>query len=107
MASSEAVTKGIRVRVTTQYDPSRSMPQLNRWFKRITGVPVRRYRLWHRLFVTANLMSFGKSLTDAAHEAGFSDSSHLNHTFRSMIGMTPSFVFQRSDRLRIFTCPEH
>ncbi len=32
MASSEAVTKGIRVRVTTQYDPSRSMPQLNRWF---------------------------------------------------------------------------
>lgn len=84
-----------------------TQPQLNRWFKRITGVPVRRYRLWHRLFVTANLMSFGKSLTDAAHEAGFSDSSHLNHTFRSMIGMTPSFVFQRSDRLRIFTCPEH
>jgi len=32
VASSEAVTKGIRVRVTTQYDPSRSMPQLNRWF---------------------------------------------------------------------------
>ena len=32
MASSEAVTRGIRVRVTTQYDPSRSMPQLNRWF---------------------------------------------------------------------------
>ena len=32
MASSETVTKGIRVRVTTQYDPSRSMPQLNRWF---------------------------------------------------------------------------
>lgn len=32
MARSEAVTQGIRVRVTTQYDPSRSMPQLNRWF---------------------------------------------------------------------------
>lgn len=32
MARSEAVTKGIRVRVTTQYDPSRSTPQLNQWF---------------------------------------------------------------------------
>ena len=81
--------------------------QLHRWFKRITGVPVRRYRLWHRLFVTANLMGFGKSLTDAAHEAGFSDSSHLNHTFHSMIGMAPSFVFKRSDRLRIFTSQEN
>jgi len=80
--------------------------QLNRWFKRITGVPVRRYRLWHRLFVTATLMGMGKSLTEAAHEAGFSDSSHLNHTFRSMLGMTPSFVFQRSDRLYIYAGKE-
>lgn len=77
--------------------------QLHRWFKRVTGVPVRRYRLWHRLFVTATLMSFGNNLTDAAHASGFSDSSHLNHTFRSMLGMTPSFVFQRSERLRIYT----
>lgn len=76
--------------------------QLNRWFKKITGVPVRRYRLWHRLFITATLMGQGKNLTEAAHEAGFSDSSHLNHTFRSMLGLTPSFVFQRSDRLHIF-----
>ena len=80
-----------------------STSQMNRWFKRFTGVPVRRYRLWHRLFVTANLMAFGKTLTEAAHTAGFSDSSHLNHTFRSMLGMTPSFVFQRSERLRIFS----
>lgn len=80
-----------------------STSQMNRWFKRYTGVPVRRYRLWHRLFVTANLMAFGKTLTEAAHTAGFSDSSHLNHTFRSMLGMTPSFVFQRSERLRIFS----
>ena len=24
-----------------------STPQMNRWFKKFTGVPVRRYRLWH------------------------------------------------------------
>ena len=32
MSTSEAVTKGIRVRVTTQYDPSRSIPHQNQWF---------------------------------------------------------------------------
>jgi ApaG protein len=32
MYSSEAVTRNIRVRVKTQYDPSRSSPQQNQWF---------------------------------------------------------------------------
>ena len=32
MSTSETVTKGIRVHVTTQYDPSRSMPHQNQWF---------------------------------------------------------------------------
>lgn len=32
MGSSEAVTKGVRVEVKTEYDPSRSMPEQNRWF---------------------------------------------------------------------------
>ena len=113
---SEAQQKIIKVIELIRGDPLSNKPadalaqqaglstsQMNRWFKRFTGVPVRRYRLWHRLFVTANLMAFGKTLTEAAHTAGFSDSSHLNHTFRSMLGMAPSFVFQRSDRLRIFS----
>lgn len=30
--TSETVTKGIRVHVTTQYDPSRSAPHQNQWF---------------------------------------------------------------------------
>lgn len=76
--------------------------QLQRQFKQITGIPIRRYRLWHRLFVTATLMMLGKTLTDAALEAGFSDSSHFNHAFRSILGMKPSFIFQRRDRIFIY-----
>ena len=33
------------------------------------------------------LFSAGSSLTDAAHGAGFSDSSHLSRTFRRMFGV--------------------
>jgi ApaG protein len=32
VSSSQAVTRGIRVEVKTEYDPSRSMPERNRWF---------------------------------------------------------------------------
>jgi AraC-like DNA-binding protein len=78
-----------------------SESQLQRLFRNVVGVPVRRYRLWHRLFVTAGLMASGKSLTDAALAAGFADSPHFSRTFRNMLGMTPSFVFQRHSRLVI------
>ena len=76
--------------------------QLQRQFKLATGIPIRRFRLWHRLFVTATLMQFGWSLTDAALEAGFSDAPHFNHTFRSMLGMKPSYVLKRQNKIEIF-----
>src|SRR5690606_6143971 len=77
--------------------------QLQRLFKQATGIPVRRYRLWHRLFVTASLMMLGKTLTDAAIEAGFSDSSHFNHAFRGILGMKPSSIFLRRQNIIIQT----
>ncbi len=76
--------------------------QLRRIFKKTTGIPIRRYRLWHRLFVTANLMALGNTLTEASIAAGFSDSSHFNHVFKSMLGIRPSFVLKRAENIRIF-----
>jgi len=75
---------------------------LRRLFKNTTGIPIRRYRLWHRLFITATIMAKGRTLTDAALEAGFSDSSHFNHVFKSMLGVKPSSVLNRSSNVRIF-----
>jgi AraC family transcriptional regulator len=53
-----------------------------------TGLPFRTYLLWRRLMRATELFSAGSSLTDAAHGAGFSDSSHLSRTFRRMFGIT-------------------
>lgn len=53
-----------------------------------TGLPFRTYVLWRRLMRAAELFSAGSSLTNAAQEAGFSDSSHLSRTFRRMFGIT-------------------
>tara|TARA_R110002073_G_scaffold25832_2_gene85160 strand:- start:18992 stop:19789 length:798 start_codon:yes stop_codon:yes gene_type:complete len=76
--------------------------RLQRLFKEATGIPIRRYRLWHRLFVTSSMMAMGSTLTDAALAAGFSDSSHLNHVFKDMLGMKPSSVLRQTRQMKIF-----
>lgn len=75
--------------------------RLQRLFKKTTGIPIRRYRLWHRLFVTSSMMAMGSTLTDAALASGFSDSSHLNHVFKDMLGMKPSSVLRQTRQMKI------
>lgn len=59
-------------------------------------IPVRRYLLWLRLRDAMHLLAQGKSLTETAHEAGFSDSAHLTRTFRSLLGIAPSALTKES-----------
>jgi AraC-like DNA-binding protein len=54
------------------------------------GLPVRRYLLWMRLRDAIQEIARGASTTAAAHAAGFADASHLDRTFRRMLGFTPS-----------------
>lgn len=56
------------------------------------GIPFRRWVLWERLQLAAGAVRRGDNLTTAAHAAGFADSAHLNRTFRSMFGLTPSDI---------------
>lgn len=79
-----------------------SVPRLVQLFKQSVGIPIRRYRQWHRLFVTALGVAGGHSLTDAAMAAGFTDSAHFSHTFRSLIGMKPSDLLSHSSGMRLF-----
>ena len=60
-------------------------------FKAETGVPLRRYRLWNRHGRGGRAHSReGRSLTEAAHAAGFASSAHFSTAFRDMFGMMPS-----------------
>lgn len=78
-----------------------SEPRLSQLFKDTLGVPLRRYRQWHRLFVTAVGVTQGLSLTTAALEAGFTDSAHFSRTFRSILGMPPSALLNTRAALRM------
>ena len=70
-------------------------------FKEEVGVPIRRFRQWHRMRVVAALVSQNQNLTDAALGAGFADSSHFSRAFRNMFGITPSSVFGRAANVEI------
>jgi len=59
-------------------------------------IPVRRYLLWLRLRDAMHVLAQGKSLTETAHETGFSDSAHLTRTFRGLLGIAPSALIKES-----------
>ncbi|MFP2928306.1 helix-turn-helix domain-containing protein [Pyxidicoccus sp. 3LG] len=65
-------------------------------FTESLGVPLRPYLLWLRLQRAAGAIAAGRTLGEAAHAAGFSDSAHLTRTFRRMFGTTPSSLQRRS-----------
>ncbi|MGM0563796.1 MAG: helix-turn-helix domain-containing protein [Pseudomonadota bacterium] len=71
-------------------------------FKEQTGVPIRRFRQWVRMKTVITYVADGSSLTDAALDAGFTDSAHFSRAFRNMFGITPSSVFNRSQTMRYF-----
>lgn len=67
-----------------------SVPRLSQLFKEVVGTPIRRFRLWHRVFVTAAKLKEGVGLTDAALAAGFADYAQFSRTYRQLAGGNPS-----------------
>lgn len=67
-----------------------SESRLAHLFRRDVGLPMRQYRLALRMEKAVREVAQGRSLTDAAHAAGFSDSAHFSRTCRRMFGRAPS-----------------
>jgi AraC-like DNA-binding protein len=59
-------------------------------FSRSVGLPLRSYHLWRKRLMAAEMLFRGVRLTDVAHAAGFTDSSHLCRTWQASYGLTPS-----------------
>jgi AraC family transcriptional regulator len=67
-----------------------SPSRLRHLFVEQTGLPFKTYLLWLRLTRALQRYAGGAALTEAAHDAGFSDSAHLSRTFRRMFGVAPA-----------------
>lgn len=87
--------EGVSVREIAA-DVELSESRFSHLFTENVRIPVRRYLLWLRLRDAMHLLAQGRSLTETAHEAGFSDSAHLTRTFRGMLGIAPSALIKES-----------
>ncbi|MGE7776656.1 helix-turn-helix transcriptional regulator [Chitinophaga sp. NPDC101104] len=63
-------------------------------FKQDMNISIRQYILWKKIETAATKSQTGCSLTESAHFAGFTDSSHFIKTFRKMFGVRPSFAMK-------------
>lgn len=99
-----SVTENVPLAVLAE-EAGLSNSRLVNLFKGQVGIPVRRYRLWHRLFRASCLLANGTSATDAAHQAGFSDAAHLSHTYRDILGISPTDLFGKHSPLQVFVEP--
>lgn len=75
-----------------------SADRLGRLFARDVGLSFPAYVRWARLIRAMEVARIGGTITDAAHAAGFTDSSHANRAFHEMFGVAPIDV-HRSVRL--------
>lgn len=89
---------GGRPRLSTAADAAGLSPtRLTHVFSQEIGLPFRRFVLWARIKRAVTAAGRGRTLTEAATEAGFSDSAHFARTFRAMFGLAPSMVLSRAE----------
>lgn len=65
-------------------------------FREHAGTAWRAALIWRRAHVAMELALRGKSLTEAAHLAGYADSAHLSRQFKRLFGLSPSVVAANS-----------
>lgn len=60
------------------------------------GLPLRSFLIWKKTKDALNMLLTKASLTEIAHDSGFSDSAHFCRTFQNSLGIAPSSF--RGDR---------
>ena len=72
-----------------------SRSRLMHVFTEAIGIPLRPYLLWLRVQRATCALASGRTPTEAAHLAGFSDAPHLVRSLRRTLGTTPRQLLQR------------
>ncbi|WP_105614798.1 AraC family transcriptional regulator [Vallitalea okinawensis] len=81
---------------------SLSESRLQHLFKEQIGITIKRYLLWKKMMDGIKIIASNNDFTFSAHEAGFSDSSHISRTCKEMFGLTLSDLFKSSSSVQVF-----
>lgn len=80
-----------------------SPSRLCKLFSSELGIPIRRYRLWRRLFVCTIALAKGKTMLEGGLEAGFSSPAHCSKTYSTLVGLSPTAVITISKWFKLIT----
>ncbi|MBF6125962.1 helix-turn-helix domain-containing protein [Nocardia brasiliensis] len=69
-----------------------SATRLTHLFTEQVGIPLRRYILWLRLYISMTRVMAGDDVAAAADAAGFADCAQLTRTCRRTFGLPPSML---------------
>lgn len=102
-----ANTKSQQIRVKDVADHvCLSESRLRFLFKKQVGQPIQSFILWIKVITSLNLVLKGKQITNAAYDTGFWDASHMNRSYKEILGVTPSTIKKYEKSLRIIACEE-
>ena len=69
---------------------SLTVPAFCRSFKKMTGQTLTIFLQEYRISQACRLLLAGRPVTEACFASGFNNLSHFNHTFRKLLGQSPS-----------------
>lgn len=79
-----------------------SKSHLANLFKKEMDIPVMKYLTWKKLiFASKNLAASNKTITEVAHQYGFSDAAHFSRVFKENFGTSPKRIFQSKHKTSI------
>lgn len=81
-----------------------SESRLRYLFKRQVGQPIQSFMVWMKVIKSLNLVLKGKKLNETAYDVGFWDSSHMNRSYKEILGVSPSTIKKYEKDLKIILC---
>jgi AraC-like DNA-binding protein len=81
-----------------------SESRLRSLFKKVTGISIHHYILFNKIRSATSQLMAGKTVSDAAFEGGFSDSSHLHKMMVRVFGISPSDFLQSNKQKQYLIC---
>ncbi|MEK6154004.1 helix-turn-helix domain-containing protein [Flavobacteriaceae bacterium 3-367] len=81
-----------------------SESRLRHLFKEQIGQPIQNFVLWMKVVDSLNLVLKGRPIGQTALDTGFWDSSHMNRSYKELLGVAPGKIKAFEKELKIVAC---
>ena len=73
-------------------------------FKREVGQSIQSFMVWMKVIHSVNPILKGEQLGQTAHNVGFWDASHMNRSYKELLGIAPSAMKKYEKELKVIAC---